>query len=338
MRAFSAFSAFVAATAQLSSGAAVVAPPPTQVVAGISEKLAKVLHAGGLAPELRTEAEHVQGEARAALARASGNSTGLADTGLTETVVDFRAFLAHLTRREASLRGAGGQAGQVEPKAAQLLPRLRAAAEKLARDIAVATEGETAAERVAIVARLQAALGDQSGGALEQVLRLHQSLEAAEDLLRQRTKRLSGQEAVLKKSIEDQQLWLLYKMLRQRKMLPMSTQVAMLRRPSFANISWAVQLLHNHTESEPLVTQLEALLPKATVARMLNPPRHRKRLAPAGAGDGSMTVVSSRMKNAVKGMAQVLAHARDQLAALEAHPPKGCHPSSLQRARPSWLV
>jgi len=313
--------------------------------------LEKVLNTGALSAALAKEAEHVQEEADKALASQGVNET----QALKDTLEDYHALLVHLSQREVSLRGGGSSvsaaASAREARAAKLLPKLQANAEKILRDLSDdhSTTGQEDAVRVAVVKSLQAALATSDKGrarrgrvrttrrackpgVTEKVLALHGALVGAQGVLKSRTVRLAGEEAELKQGLEEQQLWLLYKMLLQRKTLPMETQVAMLHRPQFENCSYTKNLLNSHDNSTALVWQLEALLPKS-LALKLHPASHKKdHLAPGGS-DGTVHVVSSRMKNAVRDMTMVLKSARDKLEHFEQHPTNGTTPQQLAQGK-----
>mmetsp|Transcript_22439 Transcript_22439/g.57316 ORF Transcript_22439/g.57316 Transcript_22439/m.57316 type:complete len:386 (-) Transcript_22439:44-1201(-) len=296
--------------------------------------LEKVLNTGALSAALAKEAKHVQEEADKALASQGVNET----QALKDTLVDYHALLVHLSQREASLRGGGSSASAgasaMEARAAKLLPKLQANAEKILRDLSDdhSTTGQEDAARVAVVKSLQAALATSDKGVTEKVLALHGALVGAQGVLKSRTVRLAGEEAELKQGLEEQQLWLLYKMLLQRKTLPMETQVAMLHRPQFENCSYTKNLLNSHDNTTALVWQLEALLPKS-LALKLHPASHKKdHLAPGGS-DGTVHVVSSRMKNAVRDMTMVLKSARDKLEHFEQHPTNGTTPQQLAQGK-----
>eukprot|EP00971_Amphidinium_carterae_P053116 1046234-Amphidinium_carterae.1 len=107
-------------------------------------------------------------------------------------------------------------------------------------------------------------------------------------------------------------------MLKQRRTLPLQSQLAVLRREQFSSDSLAQALLKEHDEKKPLYQQLEGKLPQRTAAHLLssmNPPKQRGHLEAAGS-EGRVQIVSSRVKHSVDGMVKELEQARLRLVSL----------------------
>jgi len=111
----------------------------------------------------------------------------------------------------------------------------------------------------------------------------------------------------------------LFRLLKQRRNLPMATQVAVLRRKEFANDANAQALLRAGRTDKPLYEQLQAMLPTVAAhpASADTSAARKDHLAAAGS-EGRVHIVSSRMKNAVQTMAANLRRARQELAAIAA--------------------
>uniref|UniRef100_A0A7S4PZR8 Uncharacterized protein n=1 Tax=Alexandrium monilatum TaxID=311494 RepID=A0A7S4PZR8_9DINO len=175
--------------------------------------------------------------------------------------------------------------------------------------------GEEARQRDRVAGLLDGALASQ-GGVFLHAMALHQALWAAQGFLLRRTKELTQQHTHLSDEVEEQQAHILYAMLKQRRRLPMSSQVALLRREQFANSPYAQQLLKRHLAAKPLYRQLESLLPAPLAHELMGQqPRAAEHLA-AGGSEGRVHIVSSRLKNDVKKMEGELRHSRDLISQL----------------------
>uniref|UniRef100_A0A7S1MIV9 Uncharacterized protein n=1 Tax=Alexandrium catenella TaxID=2925 RepID=A0A7S1MIV9_ALECA len=175
--------------------------------------------------------------------------------------------------------------------------------------------GEEEHQRDHVVGLLDGALAGK-GGPFQHAMALHRALWAAQGLLLRRTKELTKEHVRLTDEVEDQQARIIYAMLKQRRRLPMKSQVVLLKRPQFANSTYALQLLKRHTDGVPLYQQLEALLPQELARELAGPrPKLQEHLAAAGS-EGRVHVVSSRLKNDVKKMAGELRQGRDKISEL----------------------
>eukprot|EP00929_Paragymnodinium_shiwhaense_P006588 TRINITY_DN11028_c0_g1_i2.p1 TRINITY_DN11028_c0_g1~~TRINITY_DN11028_c0_g1_i2.p1 ORF type:complete len:207 (-),score=62.36 TRINITY_DN11028_c0_g1_i2:11-631(-) len=141
---------------------------------------------------------------------------------------------------------------------------------------------------------------------------LHNALGAAQDYLTQRSQSIEKTQQRLQLEIEAKEVGILRTMLWQRRHLPLRTQLAVLRRPVFANSTFAKRLLEKHTDGQSLVEQLEALLPDALKASASKPAESTDRLAAAGSS-GRVHVVSSGLSSMVKSMEKTLETSRDKL-------------------------
>lgn len=176
-------------------------------------------------------------------------------------------------------------------------------------------KGALAGPDAALVAKVNSS-GVSDSSAAAHALAMHDAMEAAQDFFLRRTEALMNQEEQLKSEINHASTHVLYEMLKQRKKLPMKSQLAILKRKQFKDCPYAAQLLKTHSSSLPLYEQLEKLVPKDMVE-----PAEKKvdagHLAAAGS-DGRVLVVSSALKSRVKGMVAFLKNSRDKLAKVAA--------------------
>jgi len=280
-------------------------------------RLDKVLeHSSALAPALATEAQHVADDAVHSL-----RGAGAADeAGLEKVLAEFAVFSAHLSGRSDELRQEAASqqsknlpAGALE-KAGKLLPGLEAKVTKVLKHMKEekGTESPAHATLVAALAHALAAVPGQN--AFDRVVVLHNGLKLAHDFLEKRTQDLSADRERLSGEIEEQQAYILFMMLKQRRKLPVKAQMALLRRHQFKDFPYAQKLLKAHSTSQPLDTQLMAMLPKAMADKL----KSKTAQGPAGnlaaaGSDGRVQIVSSRMKNTVQMMATELTKAKTQL-------------------------
>jgi len=282
-------------------------------VRDIHGRVGKLLGLGALSGALLSEAKQV-----GVLADKASDASG--DAALHEAIRGYETFRADLSKRESALRGAAPepQAATLDERAATLVPRLEASVRRLLAHLEAPAAGASdTAEREKVVAQMRGALEVRSGEPPRgRVLRLHAALECAQHFLEQKTKALAAEESRLGAEVEQQRLKILMGMLKQRATLPMSTQTAMLRRQQFANDTYAQQLLKSHREDQPLYEQLRSMLPVATAQAFASSGAAKKdHLAVAGS-DGRVHIVSSRLKNTVKGMVTMLRSARGKLLAI----------------------
>lgn len=176
-------------------------------------------------------------------------------------------------------------------------------------------KGEESKQRDRVAGLLDGALKTQ-GGPFQHAMALHKALWAAQGFLLKRTKELTVEHTRLSDEVEDQQARILYAMLKQRRRLPMQSQVVLLKRKQFADCAYAQQLLKRHQDGAPLYQQLEALLPQSLAQELGgHAPKVKDHLA-AGGSEGRVHIVSSRLKNDVKTMEGELRHAHDKIAQL----------------------
>merc|ERR1719183_2997850 len=83
--------------------------------------------------------------------------------------------------------------------------------------------------------------------AFERAVALHNSLQLAHDFLAKRSQDLTADRERLTGEIEEQQAYILYMMLRQRRKLPLKAQMALLRCHQFKDFTYAQRLLKVHT-------------------------------------------------------------------------------------------
>jgi len=207
----------------------------------------------------------------------------------------------------------------LEYKVRRVLRRIKA--EKAATE-------ELEAKRTHLVQQMDEALSitvattdDDASGTnpvMMKFFRLHEALAAAHTYLQEQTAALDEQEGALKEEISNEEVSLLYRMLKQRRTLPLQSQLAVLRRDQFSRNTFAAALLKKHDEKKPLYEQLEAELPKATATHLLSgleTPKQRGHLEAAGS-EGRVHIVSSRVKHSVDGMVKELEQARLRLVSL----------------------
>jgi len=313
----------LAAFVALASAAKVPAPAVVEAsaapkVRNLRTRLAKVLeHASALPAAVAAEARHVDDDAAHAL-----SGKGAADQlGLEKVLAEFAAFSAHLSGRSDQLKQEAATshmnlpAGALE-KAQKIVPGLEAKIRKVVEHLK-ADKGPQSAAHGAVIATMDHALLAVAGqNAFERAVLLHNSLKAAHDFLETRTKDLAADRARLNVEIEEQQAFILFMMLKQRRKLPLKAQMALLKRHQFKDCGYAQRLLKTHTKA-PMADQLLAILP-APLAKKL---RAKDTQGPAGqlaaaGSNGRVQVVSSRMKNVVQNMAAGLAKAKVQLATI----------------------
>lgn len=263
-----------APVASTPKGEAASAPKVRQLRA----RLDKVLeHASALAPALAAEAQHVADDAVRSL-----RGAGAADeAGLEKVLAEFAVFSSHLSGRSDELR----------------------------------KEGPERSAHAALVTAMAHALATVPGqNAFDRAVVLHNGLKLAHDFLEKRTQDLAADRERLSGEIEEQQAYILFMMLRQRRKLPVKAQMALLRRHQFKDFQYAQKLLKAHSSSQPLDTQLMALLPKALADKLAEKTAQGPagNLAAAGS-NGRVQIVSSRMKNTVQMMAAELTKAKTQL-------------------------
>lgn len=162
--------------------------------------------------------------------------------------------------------------------AQKLLPSLEANVRRvlahLRHEQGDATDGPSKA-RQAVEEQLENALKTDGAAAEVQgktvvlrALALHNALGAAQHILQADVQHIEKEQQTLSSEITLQQVQLLYKQLKQRRMLPMQSQLAVLGRKDFVNCSYAQQLLNRHAEDTPLYAQFQALLPKDMVQQL----------------------------------------------------------------------
>lgn len=302
-----------APVASTPKGEAASAPKVRQLRA----RLDKVLeHASALAPALAAEAQHVADDAVRSL-----RGAGAADeAGLEKVLAEFAVFSSHLSGRSDELRKEAASqqsthlpAGALE-KAAKLLPGLEGKVNKVLEHLK-AEKGPESSAHAALVTAMAHALATVPGqNAFDRAVVLHNGLKLAHDFLEKRTQDLAADRERLSGEIEEQQAYILFMMLRQRRKLPVKAQIALLRRHQFKDFQYAQKLLKAHSSSQPLDTQLMALLPKALADKLAEKTAQGPagNLAAAGS-NGRVQIVSSRMKNTVQMMAAELTKAKTQL-------------------------
>jgi len=280
-------------------------------------KLDKVLeHASALAPALATEAQHVADDAVHSL-----RGAGAADeAGLEKVLAEFAVFSTHLSGRSDELRreAASQQSshlpeGAIE-KAKKLLPGLEGKVSKVLKHLEAEKGTESPAHATLVTAMTHALAAVPGQNAFDRAVELHNGLKLAHDFLEKRTQDLAADRERLTGEIEEQQAYILFMMLRQRRKLPLKAQMALLRRHQFKDCTYAQRLLKAHSTSQPLDTQLLAMLPKALADKLARKTAQGPagNLAAAGS-NGRVQIVSSRMKNTVQMMAAGLAKAKTQL-------------------------
>lgn len=288
-----------------------------QPVQALRAKMAKLLKMPGLPETLVKEARAVDADA------AKGG------TSAAKAQEEFKAFAAHLIAYEKQVKEAAAKAAgaakpaapvdDVEAHAKAIAPELEAKVRRVLSHIMADTglSAKDDADRKQVAGVLEASLAPDT--VLGRVLRMHDALASTHDYLLRRTQRLSEEQARLSADLEKGETTMLYRMLRQRRTLPMISQVALLKRPQWANCTYAQQLMKSHREDTPLYSQLEAMLPaplamaaKATV-HSVNVKGSGDRLAAHGSG-GQVHIISSRLKNAVQEMALRLKQGRERLA------------------------
>merc|ERR1719352_450211 len=255
--------------------AVVLRGPAAGQVKALSERLAKLEASGS--PAVAAEAKELHAAADKALA-----TTGSArDAALTDVVQRSKAWLAQLSGRAAEL------AEQAE------VDKLSAQAEHLEPKVSPAT-------RTALVKAVK------DGSRQE----LHQSLQTAVDELKARIAKLSAEHANLTKEVADEQVQQLLRLLRERKTLPLKTQLAVLRRPEFKNCDAAKDLLASAASSETsLYEQLHKRFPEAA-----EPEADVHHDSGIHSESRRVFVVSSKMKHAVATLRKSLEQVRGDLA------------------------
>lgn len=294
-------------------------------VQALRAKMAKLLKMPGLPTTLVSEARAVDADA------AEGGASA------AKAQEEFKAFAAHLIAYEKQVREASEQAAAAAAKsstpapaaaddvaahAAELEPVLEARVRRVLAHIKADTglSAKDDADRKQAAEGLEASLASlASDTMLGRVLSMHDALDNCHGYLVRRAARLGEEQAALTADIEKGETTMLYRMLRQRRTLPMQSQVALLKRPQWANCTYAQQLIKSHGDDKPLYSQLEAMLPaplamaaKATI-HSVNVQGSGDRLAAHGSG-GQVHIISSRLKNAVQEMAQRLEQGRERLA------------------------
>jgi len=306
------------------TSSALAAQPATVApeVRRLRSRLSKVLSKPEALPaEVAAEARHLDADAAGAL------SAGTAEK-LNEVLAEYKTFLVHLSSRQAKLRHVAAESPA--DAATDFVSNLEAKVKQLLTHIEADASGLTAAEaseRTLLITELRNALqagnnrnstGINATTALvKRAEGLHKSLAAAHNYLLRRSKTLTTEQGRLEDEINEGQAKILYMMLRQRRKLPMRSQVAILRRHQFSKCRFAQKLIRSHKDNTPLYAQLEALLPSKLAAQIVDKDGQAAKVRLAAAGsDGRVLIVSSRMKNAVKNMAAQLTKARDRLKAI----------------------
>mmetsp|Transcript_22661 Transcript_22661/g.52895 ORF Transcript_22661/g.52895 Transcript_22661/m.52895 type:complete len:364 (+) Transcript_22661:57-1148(+) len=150
--------------------------------------------------------------------------------------------------------------------------------------------------------------------------RLHEALAAAQSYLKLQTQALDAQQQELEGEVQAEEVSLLHRMLKQRRSLPIKSQLAVLRRGQFSKNRYAEGLAAKHDDATPLYSQLEARLPASLAARLHtvegSTAAQKKGHLEAAGSEGRVHIVSSRIKNSVDGMLSELEKARSRLAAL----------------------
>lgn len=316
------------------------ASEPVQLgkVRQIHDSLSKVLQHGNLRGEIMIEGQKLDGEMNSVLATHGRNATAMklaiADFGVWWE--DLKARATALSKLEATGAERGeaptqGAEDHREEQAAELAPQLEAKAKRILSHLLAEHSKMNVEERVHVEDDLKAALGKSD--VFERVLGMHQALVHANKYFQAETKLLTQEGAQLAREIEEQHVTVLYGMLKQRQRLPMVSQVALLRRREFANVTYAQQLLKKHGNSTSLFEQLDHLLSRDLVAKLHVTAAHAKdRLAAAGS-DGRVHIVSSRMKETVQGMIRIMSQAKAKLSGLVQHPSKTLSAHEVQEAK-----
>jgi len=299
-----------------------------QVVQRLRSKIATALKAGALKGSyiLDEEAHRVDTDG----ARLLSSNVTINQTDLAAFVSEYKDFVGHLVQRgevvQQSVADTGSHVTYTAEQlkgAEQLLPNLESRVKTV---LAHLQKSEKAMEGdgKAIVDGLEHALSSSDemlrtrgeAAAVERVMVLHSALGASQDFLAQETKVMDQRQEQLRSEIEQQQVWLLYKMLEQRKKLPMKAQAALLKRRQFAKFQYAQTLLKSHKDKEPLCSQLEAMLPEKLhqqLLQKLHPEGGATDHLAAAGSEGRVHLVTSNMKNMVKSMEQQLTSSRDKL-------------------------
>jgi len=340
--------AFFFAIAFVVPGDSLWTAPALQQVQKLRTKLARVLHTPGLPSDLKAEALHVDADAANAV---TDNANA---TKASNAVLEYQTFLRHVMNYQKHLKfasgtalshphsqesktGANGSNGLVfhmeatlESRVKKLLLHLRADQSPSASDV-----------REKLISRLQTSLeestsdssGNKSTAALNHVISMHEALSAAEPYLTNQTKKLSAEQANLAKQLEREQARMLYVMLKQRRTLPLKTQLAMLHRHQFANNKFAQRLLRTHKDRVPLCNQLLALLPPALLKEVTDKPTSKMgHLVAAGSG-GRVHIIDSRVKNEVNAMLHVLVKGKTAIAELLKKSPDSMNKDQQQQAK-----
>lgn len=295
-----------------------------QPAAGVPEvrrlrlRLSKVLQkADALPAALVAEAKKLDTDAESAL------HAGTKDK-LNTVLAEYKHFMADVMGLQAKIQHES-ESGDGNDEVSAFVSTLEGKVETIFSHIEKDSTGLNATEseeRQHLMIRMTNALAGKKSSDPESMLKraqeLHACLVASHDYLEARSKKLVIEQAKLTDEINAAQAKIMYMMLRQRRKLPMKSQLAILKRHQFKGCRYAEMLLHSHNNSTPLFKQLEAVLPQK-LAQLLakKEAKSEKKFDMAAAGsNGRVLIVSSRMKNSVKHMAGMLTAARDQLRAL----------------------
>lgn len=188
-------------------------------------------------------------------------------------------------------------------------------------------DAEDGKEKEAVVAALREAAGVKGNStddekdskeetmSVEQQVAAAKTLEGALDKVRayflKREQRLTDEEAQLQKDVVKGQVMQLYYLLKKRKSLPLASQEALLKRPTWHNVSYAVTLLKEleadkaqHKKPTPLYKRLEELATKDHIpVEIKKNTTNKNGVMSVPGSEGRVFVVSSKLKNSVKDMA-----------------------------------
>lgn len=306
-------------------------------VQDIKLNINKVLLIGKLPGDLESEAQQVQLLASHALDPSHPGgiaSFQAAASGYQHLVQRMRHEDVVLRGRSTiKLRSASHSDPATAAKMKDRLPMLEASAKRVLAHLRADTGSPHKHDREEVVDHLEAALVATGLDAAARMLRLHMALTVARDFLEKRGRELDEQEAQLHSQVEEQETIELFTMLKQREHLPMGTQMALLRRARFANNTYAQKLLRSRSEDEPLYQQLQAVLPRSVVQRLVVKNTSKTdHLAVAGSG-GRVHIVSSRMKNTVKSMVDTLVAAKGKLEKLAISTSTAAAPREVMKAQ-----
>jgi len=250
-------------------------PELTSKVEALDTKLEELEKSGSSA--VAGEAKKLHTEAEEAL---KDNSTSR-DEGLKHVLAGTKELGETLVARQQEL----GKEEEID--------RLKAHAERLEKSVDAKTRAE-----------LEAAV--TSGDADS----LRTAMTDSVANLKDKIDNLNKEQAGLASEIETANVQSLLRLLRERKSLPLKTQMAVLKRDDYAHLDVAQELLNSTDTNTSLFDQLVKLKPEAEV-----PEEDIHHTKGAHSESRRVFVVSSKLKNAVKTLRAGLEKVRTQLQA-----------------------